>query len=127
MKGVTMFKRLKKSRIVSAAGLLGIVGALLFAARPEAAFGKPPLGRSWPASQQVSMDQIDHSPFDSLLKKYVELLVNYTLGHGFAPSGNEGKHQRQNWSTMSLIFQTSTCACAKNRQFPVRDALPSLE
>jgi len=38
-----------------------------------------PLGQRWPANQQTSMAQIDHSSFDQLLKKYVdsEGLVNY--------------------------------------------------
>ncbi|MBT4866519.1 MAG: DUF547 domain-containing protein [Planctomycetaceae bacterium] len=40
---------------------------------------KTPLGRKWSPSQQVSMDQIDHSAFDSLLHKYVDAdgYVNY--------------------------------------------------
>ena len=40
---------------------------------------KPPLGRKWSASQQLSMDQIDHSGFDLLLRKYVDAdgYVNY--------------------------------------------------
>ena len=38
------------------------------------------LGKSWPASQQVSIDQIDHSPLSVLLKRYVDRdgYVDYT-------------------------------------------------
>ena len=38
------------------------------------------LGRQWSADQQVPMDDIDHSAFDSLLRKYVDDdgYVNYT-------------------------------------------------
>jgi len=45
----------------------------------ESASAKPPLGRSWPRSQRVSMDKIDHSAFSVLLKKYVDAdgYVNY--------------------------------------------------
>jgi hypothetical protein len=31
-----------------------------------------PLGRVWPAAQQVSADEVDHSRLDALLKKYVD-------------------------------------------------------
>lgn len=52
-------------------------GALLVT--DSEASAKDPLGRSWPPEQMVSMDQIDHSAFDALLKKYVDLdgFVNY--------------------------------------------------
>jgi hypothetical protein len=41
-------------------------------------------GKKLPASQLVSIDKIDHSPFDTLLKKYVDEngLVNYSAWHG---------------------------------------------
>ena len=37
------------------------------------------VGKSWPATQRVSMDQIDLAPYDQMLKKYVDEngLVNY--------------------------------------------------
>ncbi|QDT45047.1 hypothetical protein Pan241w_51640 [Gimesia alba] len=37
------------------------------------------IGQRWPASQQISMSQVDHSTFDRLLKKYVDTkgMVNY--------------------------------------------------
>lgn len=40
-------------------------------------------GRQWPASQQVSIDQINHDGFDQLLKKYVDVngRVNYRAWH----------------------------------------------
>ena len=43
-------------------------------------------GKAYPASQQVSMDQIDHTPFDQLLQKYVnnDGLVAYKAWHGNA-------------------------------------------
>jgi hypothetical protein len=45
----------------------------------QEAYGKAPLGKNWPLSQLASMDQIDHSPFDALLKKHVDAdgHVNY--------------------------------------------------
>ena len=39
---------------------------------PGVVFAKVPLGQRWPATQQVSFDQIDHSAFDVLLRKYVD-------------------------------------------------------
>lgn len=40
-------------------------------------------GRSWPANQQVPIDQVSHQGFDQLLKKYVDTNggVNYQLWH----------------------------------------------
>lgn len=37
------------------------------------------VGKNWPPAQHVAMDQIDHTPYDQLLKKYVDKngLVNY--------------------------------------------------
>lgn len=40
---------------------------------PGDADAKPPLGKKWPISQQVSFDRIDHSAYDRLLQKYVDL------------------------------------------------------
>ncbi len=47
---------------------------------PGVVCAKAPLGKQWPASQQISMDKISHDRFDSLLKKYVDIdgYVNYT-------------------------------------------------
>jgi hypothetical protein len=46
---------------------------------PGVVFAKAPLGKQWPATQQVSFDQIDHSPFDVLLRRHVDAngLVDY--------------------------------------------------
>ena len=48
---------------------------------PGVVFAKAPLGKQWPASQQVSMDKISHARFDKLLKKYVDNdgYVNYSV------------------------------------------------
>ena len=44
------------------------------------AAGEATLGRNWPAAEQVSFDQIDHSAWDALLQKYVDTAgyVDYT-------------------------------------------------
>jgi len=57
--------------------------AIGFFAVTNAATAKEPLGRSWPAGQQISMDEIDHAGFDSLLKKHVDKdgFVNYPAWH----------------------------------------------
>ncbi len=39
---------------------------------PQPSSAKPPLGKRWAKSQRVSMDKIDHAPFDALLQKYVD-------------------------------------------------------
>lgn len=51
---------------------------LLIVNSPAAA--KEPLGREWTANQYVSMEQIDHSGYDALLKRYVDEdgFVNYS-------------------------------------------------
>ena len=62
-----------KCKLVSLAALLGAVaGGVYIVIRTEAAQAAEPLGRVWPPSQYVSMEEIDHSPFDALLKKYVD-------------------------------------------------------
>jgi hypothetical protein len=40
---------------------------------------KEPLGRTWPAGQYISMDEVDHSVYDQLLQTYVngDGMVNY--------------------------------------------------
>ena len=75
-----------KRRSVRTLALLGIIGIgvaagvflkLSSAPRPD----NTELGRQWSADQQISMDDIDHSAFDALLKKYVDDdgYVNYTV------------------------------------------------
>lgn len=45
--------------------------------------GEENAGQSWPANQWVSIDQIQHTTFDGLLKKYVDQngMVNYKAWH----------------------------------------------
>lgn len=59
----------------SAAARAAIVGAVIvcgLSVPPGVVYAQGPLGKSWPASQQVSLSDIDHSAFDKLLKKYVD-------------------------------------------------------
>ena len=60
--------------------LLSLVATL---AVSSVASAKESAGRQWPANQQVSIDQIDHSAFDQLLKRYVDVngRVNYAAWH----------------------------------------------
>ncbi|MFQ5732871.1 MAG: DUF547 domain-containing protein [Planctomycetaceae bacterium] len=51
--------------------LAGSLGAYVFLKSRDAQ-ARPPLGRSWPADLRVSVDRIDHSRFDTLLKTYVD-------------------------------------------------------
>lgn len=48
--------------------------------RPDGTVRAAVLGRSWPTSQRVSIDRVDHSAFDRLLEKHVDSdgFVNYT-------------------------------------------------
>lgn len=65
---------------------LSIAGGLLMSAVVTAVmiydvqgFAKEPLGQRWAPGQQLSMDQINHSTFNTLLKRYVDEdgYVNY--------------------------------------------------
>ena len=51
------------------------------------AHAKPPLGRKWPSVQQISMDEIDHSTYDALLRKHVDGdgYVNYAAWKQSSP------------------------------------------
>ena len=51
---------------------LGTSAAAYFFLPSAAAHAKSVLGRSWPKSSRVSMDEIDHSAYDALLGKYVD-------------------------------------------------------
>lgn len=56
---------------------LGVVGltmaaVLYLGTQPREAAAKPPLGKQWAASQRISMNRIDHSAYDRLLKKHVD-------------------------------------------------------
>ncbi len=63
------------------AATVAIIGPLVLMATSASA--KEPLGRDWPEGQQVSMDQVDHSSYDALLRKYVDKdgFVNYGAWH----------------------------------------------
>ncbi len=66
-----------RTRVALLAGL-GIV-IVLVASTTSRAGSKNTLGIQWTASQQISMDRVDHAPWDTLLQKYVDLqgMVNY--------------------------------------------------
>ena len=63
------------------------VMALTFVLGTNIANAKDPVGRRWPAQQWVSMDKIDHAPFDALLAKYVDTdgYVNYSAWQKSGP------------------------------------------
>lgn len=50
--------------------VLGLVSLLV--AEPSRADSGGTIGRQWPASQRISMNDIDHSAWDALLQKYVD-------------------------------------------------------
>jgi hypothetical protein len=55
--------------LIGGATLLVAAGFAIFLKDAEA---KPPLGKRWPAGQMVSMDDVDHSSYNALLKTYVD-------------------------------------------------------
>ncbi len=61
-------------------GMVLVVGLIMI---NNSAVAKEPLGRTWPAAQQISMSQVNHSTYDALLKKYVDGdgYVNYKTWH----------------------------------------------
>lgn len=63
-------KNMKRSRISQSAMMALVVAT--FSLSTGTAEAKPPVGKSWPASQQVSIDKIDHGPLNVLLAKYVD-------------------------------------------------------
>ena len=71
-----------KSRFGGMVLALAMVGMM---AGTTSAQGKT-AGQAWPAAQQVSMDKIDHAPFDKLLQKYVDNngMVAYKAWHASA-------------------------------------------
>jgi len=76
----TMTRKLLAIRLTVASFVVLSIGALGYLLVGGAtASAKEPLGRNWPAAQLVSMDNVDHRPFDALLKKYVDDdgFVNY--------------------------------------------------
>uniref|UniRef100_A0A7C2JXT8 DUF547 domain-containing protein n=1 Tax=Schlesneria paludicola TaxID=360056 RepID=A0A7C2JXT8_9PLAN len=64
---------------IAACAWIMIAGVVSLVYWEQCASAKEPLGRQWSAAQYASMDQIDHSPFDALLHKYVDQdgFVNY--------------------------------------------------
>jgi len=76
-----------------ALGVASCLSAVLGCASLQEAHAKPPLGKRHPAANQVSIDQIDHSILDALLKKYVDGdgYVNYTA---WKQSGRDRKALR---------------------------------
>lgn len=63
---------------------VGTATAFMVGLAATPGFAKPPLGKEWPSSQWVSMDQIDHSAFDALLRKYLDFdgFVDYRVWKG---------------------------------------------
>ena len=59
---------------------VGVVLTVLLVCAHSERLSAEPLGRSWPARHQISMDKIGHSSFDGLLRKYVDTdgYVDYT-------------------------------------------------
>ncbi len=54
-------------------GFIGAAVAFTFlGGRGEEANGKPPLGRTWKSSELASLDEIDHTAWDELLRDYVD-------------------------------------------------------
>jgi hypothetical protein len=51
---------------------LGLAATAYIFLRTNSAHATAALGKTWPASNRVSMDEIDHSPFSALLNKYVD-------------------------------------------------------
>lgn len=65
---------------VSMSGFIAAAAAVAIVIVTNAtASAKEPLGRTWPAGQYVSMDDVDHAVYDQLLQTYVngDGMVNY--------------------------------------------------
>ena len=52
--------------------VLAVATVMIIGLQSNIALGKSPLGQRWPASQRVAMNEIDHTRFDQVLKKYVD-------------------------------------------------------
>jgi len=63
--------------------LLFRLSIFLFTAIPSIAGADEFAGKQWPSAQQVSIDNIKHDAWDTLLQKYVDAdgMVNYTAWH----------------------------------------------
>ncbi len=98
---------LKLSLWIPAASRVGIFLAVIvcgLSVPPGVVFAKAPLGKQWPASQQVSMDKISHARFDTLLKKYVDTdgYVNYSAWKASSSDRTELKKYISELSRASL-------------------------
>jgi len=70
-----------KCKLISSATLaVALAAGIYLTMRADGAFAKTPLGKSWSQSKWISMNDIDHTGFDALLKKYVDSdgNVNYS-------------------------------------------------
>jgi len=64
-----MNRRQKSFRpLLMAVGAAAAIAVIM----PSVSSAEPPAGKTWPQGQWVSIDQIDHKPFDELLSKYVD-------------------------------------------------------
>jgi len=74
---LAMFYRIKFCLTVA------LVTAAVSFAMPRSTNADQYAGKQWPAAQLVSIDRVNHQPFDSLLKKYVDAdgMVNYKAWH----------------------------------------------
>lgn len=74
--------------------------ALTLAAEPVT------LGRKWPTADLVSIDRIDHTPYDLLLSKYVDASgrVDYTAWKASADDVQSLEHYLQSLSQASLTL-----------------------
>ncbi len=70
---------MRKRQLLVGLGLVCVVGLLTTQVECGAA-DTVTVGHTWPANQQVSIDQIDHRPFSVLLAKYTDTtgMVNYS-------------------------------------------------
>ncbi|MBI3838733.1 MAG: DUF547 domain-containing protein [Planctomycetia bacterium] len=79
---------------------------LAFPAKPSFAGTKVTVGRAVPANEQVSMDQVSHAPWNSLLGRYVDDagFVNYTA---WKASVSDAKLLDQYLDALSLASTTA--------------------
>lgn len=69
---VSVSKVISLKKIAVGLFSMGAVSLILLSIPSKAAHAKPPLGRTWPSSRQISMDDADHLAYDTLLSKYVD-------------------------------------------------------
>jgi len=71
------------------------------------AVAKPPLGKKWPVAQQVSFDEIHHSSYSTLLKKYVD-------ENGYVNYGAWQKNQGDRQALQDYLRQLSRASLDKS-------------